>query len=58
VTQGDESLPVGDAEIRVVAEDGTWLVAPTLVLHYVTAHAYHPPREFIEAVTSGRFAPL
>jgi len=57
VTQGDETLAVADAEIRVVAEDGTWLVAPTLVLHYVTAHAYQPPREFIEAVTSGRFAP-
>lgn len=52
-----ESLPLGDAEVRVVSEDGTWLVAPSLVLHYVTEHAYQPPRAFIEAVSAGRFAP-
>jgi hypothetical protein len=57
VERGGQSLAVGDAEIHVVAEDRTWLVAPTLVLHYVTAHACVPPPEFIEAVTSGRFAP-
>jgi hypothetical protein len=55
---GVESLAVGDAEIRLVAHDGTWLVAPTLVLLYVTSHGYRPPPEFIEAVTSGRFAPF
>jgi hypothetical protein len=49
-------LPLGDAEIRVVAQDGTWLIAPTLVLHDVTAHGYQPPPEFIDAVSSGRFA--
>ena len=52
-----ESVLLGDAEIRVVATDGTWLSAPTLVLHYVTDHAYLPPPEFIEAVSAGRFAP-
>jgi hypothetical protein len=55
VIRDGESLAVGDAEIRVVAKDGTWLIAPTLVLHYVTEHAYRPPLEFIEAVASGRF---
>jgi hypothetical protein len=57
VARGGEFLPVGDAEIRVVTKDGTWLVAPTLVLHYVLEHAYRPPPEFVEAVTSSRFAP-
>jgi hypothetical protein len=46
-----------DAEIRVVASDGVWLVAPTLMLHYVTEHAYEPPPEFIAALTAGPFAP-
>jgi hypothetical protein len=57
VERGSDWVTVGDAEIRVGAEDGTWLVAPTLVLHYVTDHAYAPPPEFIEAVATGRFAP-
>ena len=56
-TLGDQSMPLGDAEVRLLARDGTWLVAPTLILHYVTDHGYQPPQEFIEAVTSGRFAP-
>ena len=37
-----------------MAEDGAWLVAPTLVLHYVIEHAAW---SFIEAVTSSLFAP-
>jgi len=45
VVRGRESVRVGDAKIRLVAKDGTWLVAPTLVLHYVTGHAYRPPSE-------------
>jgi hypothetical protein len=53
---GGESLAVGDAEVRVIATDGTLLVAPTLVLHYVTAHRYRPPDEFVEAVTNRRFS--
>jgi hypothetical protein len=40
--RGSESFPLGDAEVRVVAKNGTWLVAPTLVLHYVTEHRYRP----------------
>jgi hypothetical protein len=58
VIQDGVTVAVGDSEIRVVATDGTWLVAPTLILHYVSDHAYRPPLEFIEAVTNGRFAPV
>jgi hypothetical protein len=57
VERGAESVTLGSAEVHVVARDGRWLVAPNLVLHYVTDHGYVPPPEFIEAVTSGRVAP-
>lgn len=40
----------GNGEIRVRGVDGTWYVAPRLVLHYVVAHDYCPPKDFIEAV--------
>jgi hypothetical protein len=44
---------LGDAEIRVVAEDGKVFVAPTLILHYVVEHSYQPPGEFVQAVSRG-----
>lgn len=40
----------GNGEIWVRGADGTWYVAPRLVLHYVVEHGYCPPKEFIEAV--------
>lgn len=48
---------LGNAEIRVATEDGTILAAPNLVYHYVTAHHYRPPEEFIQAVLNRRMAP-
>lgn len=39
----------GVGEIRVT-KDGITYCAPVLVLHYVMAHNYRPPQEFIEAV--------
>ncbi|MES4903581.1 MULTISPECIES: hypothetical protein [unclassified Streptomyces] len=53
---GQDRVPLGDAEVRVVGRDGRWLVAPNLVHHYVTAHSYRPPEEFIEAVMARRTA--
>lgn len=41
----------GNGEIRVRAHDITY-VAPVLVLHYVEAHSYAPPAEFVRAVES------
>jgi hypothetical protein len=41
--------PGGSAEIRVGA-GGRIYAAPTLVHHYVAAHNYRPPDEFIAAV--------
>lgn len=39
----------GNGEVRVRAH-GTTYVAPVLVLHYVEAHNYAPPAEFVSAV--------
>ncbi len=46
----EEQLPVGDAEIHVSGPGGRVYVAPTLVVHYVAAHGYRPPDEFVMAV--------
>jgi hypothetical protein len=40
----------GNGEIRIIGAHGITYAAPILVLHYVTAHEYLPPREFIDAV--------
>jgi hypothetical protein len=53
----EDAVYLGGSEIRVVAATGEWLISPDLVLHYVTAHSYRPPDEFIEAVMSRRVAP-
>ena len=44
---------LGSAEIRVFARDGSTYAAPDLILHYVRAHEYLPPRDFIDAVLRG-----
>lgn len=41
----------GSAEIRV-AGDGVVYAAPELIAHYVEAHGYLPPDEFVHAVMS------
>ena len=49
----DECLADGrlsSAEIRVRGEDGRWYAAPRMIAHYVEAHGYRPPEEFIRAV--------
>lgn len=42
----------GNGEIRVAGPNGLVYVAPVLVAHYVEAHNYRPPQEFISAVMS------
>ena len=39
----------GNGEIRITAANGTTYVAPVLILHYVVAHGYLPPQEFVDA---------
>ena len=45
----------GNGEFRVRGVNGTVYVAPTLVAHYIEAHHYLPPQEFLEAVLAGDF---
>lgn len=41
---------LGMSEIRLRALDGRLYSAPTLVIHYIQAHQYLPPDEFLEAL--------
>jgi hypothetical protein len=41
---------VSSAEIRVCRRDGRSYAAPILICHYIEAHGYQPPQEFIDAV--------
>jgi hypothetical protein len=43
---------LGSSEIRVIGENEIY-AAPTLIYHYVMAHNYRPPDEFIAAVLTG-----
>jgi hypothetical protein len=45
----------GSGEIRVPG-NGKVYAAPVLVHHYVDAHGYRPPEEFIEAVVQSEEA--
>ena len=57
VDVGGQKVSLGGAEVRVVAKSGEWMIAPDLILHYVTNHSYKPPTDFIEAVMDQRIAP-
>jgi hypothetical protein len=56
VTAGTASHPLGSAEVRVISLAGVCLAAPDLIHHYVTAHGYAPPQQFVDAVMAGRTA--
>jgi hypothetical protein len=59
VQRGTDMIVLGDAEVRFVSKQSErWLIAPTLVFHYVEAHGYRPPDEFVAAVCERRVAPL
>lgn len=45
-------LNLGNGEIRVIGALAIYS-APTLIYHYVVAHNYKPPDEFVQAVLSG-----
>jgi hypothetical protein len=44
----------GSGQIRVCSQTGVWYVAPTMIHHYVVAHEYRPPEDFIAAVMNPR----
>jgi hypothetical protein len=45
-----EQLGMGTGEIHVSGADNIVYVAPSLIRHYVKAHNYRPPDEFVLAV--------
>jgi hypothetical protein len=45
-----ERVLLGNAEIMVPGLRGVYYMAPTLIYHYVQAHQYQPPDEFVESV--------
>jgi hypothetical protein len=57
ITRNDQSLLLGSAEIRVFSPDGQTYAAPNLIYHFVTAHNYSPPSEFVQAVLFGPCPP-
>jgi len=40
----------GNGEIRINGENGKVYASPVLICHYIEAHDYRPPDEFLEAV--------
>ena len=48
---------LGFSEIHVVGTDGIRYAAPSLIVHYIAAHGYLPPIEFIEAVMFAEATP-
>jgi hypothetical protein len=47
-----DTVVLGSAEIRVIGDEDIY-AAPDLIFHYVTAHQYKPPTEFVQAVLHG-----
>jgi hypothetical protein len=47
-------LLLGSAEIRVAGHGGLVYAAPNMIYHYMQAHQYLPPDEFIEALQTCR----
>lgn len=43
-------VALGMGEIRVTGDCGRLYAAPSLILHYIQAHDYRPPDDFIRAV--------
>lgn len=41
------------SEIRAFSKDGSSYAAPYMIFHYVEAHGYAPPAEFMDAVING-----
>lgn len=47
----EDGIVCGSCEVHIPGPDGRVLFAvPSLIYHYVTAHRYRPPDEFVSAV--------
>lgn len=47
-----QSRVLGTAEIWVTSIAGVSYACPDLIVHYIDAHGYLPPEEFVEALTA------
>ena len=52
VKRGEIITRLGNGEIRVIGQKVIY-AAPTMIYHYVVAHNYLPPQEFVDAVLTG-----
>jgi hypothetical protein len=50
VKQWGEEIALGEAEIRVNGEGNVIFASPNLICHYIAAHGYRPPDEFMAAL--------
>jgi hypothetical protein len=50
MTLDNQTIVLGNGEIRVTGEDRIVYAAPTLICHYIESHSYRPPDEFLKAV--------
>lgn len=50
---GDKVFYLGSSEIRVFGPGLNVYAAPNLVYHYIEAHNYLPPLDFVQALTEG-----
>lgn len=50
VSRHGRETRLGSAEITVKGKGGRIYAAPNLIYHYVAAHDYDPPKEFVEAL--------
>ena len=56
-TRVGRTLLLGTSEIRVFGTGDRTFAAPSLIYHYVEAHHYCPPAEFVHAATEGLTPP-
>jgi hypothetical protein len=50
----DSQETFDSGEIRVVGANGVVYAAPKMIVHYIEAHGYLPPQEFVDAVVNCR----
>lgn len=46
----DRNIWLGMSEIDILGEGNIIYVAPSLIIHYIEAHDYLPPQEYMDAV--------
>jgi hypothetical protein len=57
IDAGGKKLFLGNWEIWIPGNEGRIFASPALIIHYVKAHEYFPPQEFIEAAMSKELKP-